>query len=116
MNAEGFVIGILSNARQERIAKFVGGFPPELRDRILYVYKAAKPLKKGFRKLLADAGLRAEEGAMIGDQLFTDIWGGNRAGLTTVLVTPIDPSIEPPFVRFKRIFEKPFIRNERKQS
>ena len=53
---------------------------------------------------------------MIGDQLFTDIWGGNRAGLTTVLVTPIDPSIEPPFVRFKRIFEKPFIRNERKQS
>ena len=116
LTAEGFVIGILSNARQERIAKFVGGFPPELRDRILYVYKAAKPLKKGFRKLLADAGLRAEEGAMIGDQLFTDIWGGNRAGLTTVLVTPIDPSIEPPFVRFKRIFEKPFIRNERKQS
>ena len=105
----GFVVGILSNAKQARIAKFVDGFPPELRDRILYVYKAAKPLKKGFRKLLASAGLDAREGAMIGDQLYTDIWGGNRAGLTTILVPPIDPSIEPPFVRFKRIFEKPFL-------
>ena len=109
LTAAGFVIGILSNAKQARIAKFVDGFPPELRDRILYVYKAAKPLKKGFRKLLAYAGLDANEGAMIGDQLYTDIWGGNRAGLTTILVPPIDPSIEPPFVRFKRIFEKPFL-------
>ena len=109
LTAEGFAVGILSNARQARIAKFVDGFPPELRDRILYVYKAAKPLKKGFRKLLAYAGLDANEGAMIGDQLYTDIWGGNRAGLTTILVPPIDPSIEPPFVRFKRIFEKPFL-------
>lgn len=109
LTAAGFVIGILSNAKQARIAKFVDGFPPELRDRILYVYKAAKPLKKGCKKLLAAAGIDANEGAMIGDQLFTDIWGGNRAGLTTILVPPIDPSIEPPFVRFKRIFEKPFL-------
>ena len=109
LTAAGFVIGILSNAKQARIAKFVDGFPPELRDRILYVYNAAKPLKKGCKKLLAAAGIDASEGAMIGDQLFTDIWGGNRAGLTTILVPPIDPSIEPPFVRFKRIFEKPFL-------
>ena len=105
----GFTVGILSNAKRARIAKFVEGFPEELRAHVLYVYSAAKPCKKGFRKLLAAAGLRAEEGAMIGDQLYTDIWGGNRAGLTTVLVPPIDPSIEPPFVRFKRIFEKPFL-------
>jgi hypothetical protein len=25
----------------------------------------------------------------IGDQLFTDIWGGNRLGLMTILVKPI---------------------------
>jgi predicted HAD superfamily phosphohydrolase YqeG len=46
---------------------------------------------------------------MIGDQLLTDVWGGNRSGLTTVLVTPIDLSIEPGFVRFKRLLERPFL-------
>ena len=35
-------------------------------------------------------GLQKEETAVIGDQLFTDILGGNRAGLFTILVVPLD--------------------------
>ena len=107
--ASGFKAGILSNAKRARIEKFVSGFPKEFRDEVLFVCDAGKPLKKGFRKLCAAAGLEPGQAAMVGDQLFTDILGGNRSGLTTVLVTPIDPSIEPPFVRFKRIFERPFL-------
>ena len=107
---KGFAIGILSNARQERIEKFISGFPEELRKRIFYVFGAGKPLKKGFLKLCGIAGLAPDQAAMTGDQLFTDILGGNRSGLLTILVQPIDPSIEPPFVRFKRIFERPFLK------
>ncbi|HOS42632.1 MAG TPA: YqeG family HAD IIIA-type phosphatase, partial [Armatimonadota bacterium] len=29
--------------------------------------------------------------AIIGDQLFTDIWGGKRLGLYTILVSPLSP-------------------------
>ena len=104
-----FAVGILSNAKQKRIESFVAGFPAELKEKIYYVFGAGKPLKKGFIKLCADAGLEPGQAAMVGDQLFTDIFGGNRSGLTTILVKPIDPSIEPPFVRFKRFFERPFL-------
>ena len=107
--ASGFKVGILSNAKRARIEKFVSGFPEEFRDDVLFLCDAGKPLKKGFKKLCAAAGAKPGQAAMVGDQLFTDILGGNRSGLTTVLVTPIDPSIEPPFVRFKRFFERPFL-------
>ena len=33
--------------------------------------------------------LAAKEVAVIGDQIFTDVLGGNRMGLYTILVTPI---------------------------
>jgi predicted HAD superfamily phosphohydrolase YqeG len=31
----------------------------------------------------------ASQTAVVGDQIFTDIWGGNRAGLYTILVQPL---------------------------
>ncbi|RNC29305.1 MAG: hypothetical protein AWM53_00658 [Candidatus Dichloromethanomonas elyunquensis] len=57
---------------------------------ILYVYKAAKPRKKAFYLGLETLGLKNSEVAVIGDQLFTDVFGGNRLGLMTILVSPID--------------------------
>ena len=67
-------------------------------------------MKKGYNYICEKLGLKPCEIACIGDQLFTDIWGGNRAGCYTVFVKPIDTGYEPPFVRFKRLFEKPFFR------
>ena len=104
--ADGFRLGILSNASRGRIERFVGGFPEPLRSDLFCVYGAAKPSKKGYRALSEMCGLGPEALAMVGDQLFTDIWGGNRAGWLTVLVEPIEPAAEPPFVRFKRKLEK----------
>jgi HAD superfamily phosphatase (TIGR01668 family) len=57
---------------------------------ILYVYNAAKPSKKAFRLGIETLGIRDAEAAVIGDQLFTDVFGGNRSGLKTILVSPID--------------------------
>ena len=41
----------------------------------------------------------------IGDQLFTDVYGANRAGIRTILVSPIHPKEEIQIV-LKRYLEK----------
>jgi uncharacterized protein len=51
----------------------------------------AKPGRRGLQRCLSRVGTPPERTAMIGDQLFTDIWGGNRCGLYTVLVRPMSP-------------------------
>jgi uncharacterized protein len=49
----------------------------------------AKPQQAGLRRCLARVGAAPGETAMVGDQIFTDVWGGNRCGLYTILVQPI---------------------------
>jgi len=51
-----------------------------------------KPFAGGFRRALALIGSAPERTVMIGDQLLSDMLGGNRAGLHTILVTPIHPT------------------------
>lgn len=53
------------------------------------VRHAGKPGIKGFREALEKTGRRPEEALMVGDQIFTDILGANRAGIATVLVKPL---------------------------
>ena len=38
---------------------------------------------------MEQAGVTKEQTAIVGDQIFTDILGGNRAGVSTILVRPI---------------------------
>ena len=73
---------------------------------------AGKPLKKGYKQLADKMGLAPKEIAAVGDQLFTDILGGNRFGCFTVYVKPLVDA-EPAFVSFKRKLEKPFMRRFR---
>lgn len=105
----GFRIGILSNASHKRAERFLNGFPKVDFPEILMVSKAGKPLKFGFLKLIREMEIEPHEAVMVGDQLYTDIWGGNRSGCATIFVKPINQSIEPVFVRLKRLIEKPFI-------
>ncbi|NMB13465.1 MAG: HAD hydrolase-like protein, partial [Firmicutes bacterium] len=51
---------------------------------------AIKPRKKPFRQALALLGTAPGETIVIGDQLFTDILGGNRMDLYTILIDPVD--------------------------
>lgn len=105
----GFKIGIVSNAKPERAADFVAGFPIDNYPTVFFVGKAGKPLKRGFTEISNKMGINLNELAMVGDQLFTDILGGNHSGCFSILVNPINVKIEPGFVRFKRFFEKPFL-------
>lgn len=47
-----------------------------------------KPFKSYFKKVIKQAGVKPEHIAMVGDRILNDIVGGNRAGLTTILVEP----------------------------
>ncbi len=79
----GLKICILSNNSSARVEDFAA------RIDVPAVSKAVKPRRIGFRRALEQMGLKASETAVLGDQLFTDILGGNRTGLFTILVTPL---------------------------
>lgn len=56
---------------------------------IPYVRRAWKPRKKGFLNAMKDLGAEPSKTIMIGDQMFTDVLGGNRLGIYTIMVRPM---------------------------
>jgi len=72
--------------------------------------RAAKPRRRGFRVALEVMGLEPHEVAIVGDQVFTDILGGNRLGAYTILATPIAPEYKP-WRKLMRVVEGIFIRD-----
>ena len=79
----GFRPCLLSNNRGPRVKIIAAQLEVE------YIPRAKKPTLKGFKHAFARFNCKAEHCALIGDQLFTDIFGGNRAKVFTVLVTPL---------------------------
>lgn len=86
VRARGLKVCLLSNNWH----RYVHGFAHDLGVPI--VAKALKPLPFGFLAAARTLGLRAGECAVVGDQLFTDVLGGNLVGATTILVTPVSSS------------------------
>lgn len=97
----------VSNGSKARVEKFNQDL------RIPSIYKALKPSKKAFNNATILLGVLPEETAVIGDQIFTDVYGGNKNNMYTILVKPIAKK-DLFFVKFKRIFEKPILRSYRK--
>lgn len=60
----------------------------------VYIENAHKPSVKGYRRGMELLGCDRNSTIFVGDQLFTDIYGANRAGLFTILVKPIHPKEE----------------------
>ena len=58
---------------------------------VKYVLGVRKPRRKGFRLALEKMGTPRERTAICGDQIFTDMLGGKRMGLYTILVPPLSP-------------------------
>ena len=79
----GLKICIVSNTNSKRVAEFAKIF------NIPYHSKYFKPFSIAFNNGLKILDTKKSETAVIGDQIFTDIWGGNRLKLLTILVTPI---------------------------
>ena len=74
---KGFRISIVSNAKNARVERFCAGFPKESFPlEVIFVAEAGKPLEKGFKEACLRMGLEPSQTAMVGDQLFTDVWAG----------------------------------------
>ena len=56
---------------------------------IPYLKHAGKPKRPGFQKAMELCGASASECAIVGDQIFTDILGGNRSEVYSILVHPL---------------------------
>ncbi|NMB42043.1 MAG: YqeG family HAD IIIA-type phosphatase [Firmicutes bacterium] len=79
----GFRACIVSNNNSQR-----GRDLSELFDFPAF-WKAVKPRRRAFRKALDLMGVKPSQAAVVGDQVFTDVLGGNRLGLYTILVQPL---------------------------
>lgn len=98
LKASGFKLALLSNNNEKRVQRF------NEKLSVLGTSKARKPLRKKITRTMEALGADTENTCIIGDQVFTDIWCGNRKGICSVLVRPIDAKREFPVV-LKRIFE-----------
>jgi HAD superfamily phosphatase (TIGR01668 family) len=83
LRARGFRLGIVSNNSRQRV-----GAVADLLE-LPAVHRAIKPLVGPFRRAMGMLGTKPAETALIGDQIFTDIFGGNLCGLYTILVVPL---------------------------
>lgn len=82
-------IFIASNSRRnlDDIAKVVSA------QRVRATRLIRKPGRRYYNRLLQSAKCEPSEIAMIGDRLLTDVLGGNRAGLVTIMVSPHGPDM-----------------------
>lgn len=79
----GFKIILFSNSPKKRLKAFKEELGVDC------CASARKPFKKSFLKILNNYHYSVNDVAIIGDQLLTDIYGGNKVGITTVLINPI---------------------------
>jgi len=82
--ASGVTLFILSNNRHEdRPRRFAQALE------VPYIGHAGKPKPASFHAAMERMNVTPAQTAIIGDQIFTDVLGGNLAGVETVLVEPI---------------------------
>lgn len=84
LKKEGFEVCLVSNNTEDRVVTF----NEELK--LLAIHRATKPRTLPFKRAMKLMGTKVNSTAVIGDQIFTDVLGGNRMGLYTVLVIPIE--------------------------
>ena len=78
-----FKVIIISNSNRKRLIPFKEGLNVDV------AASAHKPFKKKYLKIMATYKFKEHEIAAIGDQLLTDIYGANKIGITSILISPI---------------------------
>ena len=101
MKGQGIKLYILSNTNDKQKVEKVAE-----KLKIEYKYFAMKPLKKGFKKIQKETNINPENIAVVGDQIFTDVLGGNRSKMFTILVDPIDNKKDYWYTAWKRPIEE----------
>lgn len=99
LHAAGFATCLISNNKELRVAPFAEAM------HTAYVYKAGKPSRRGYQEGMKRMGTDLSNTLFVGDQIFTDVYGANRAGLYSILVKPMNPKEEIQIV-LKRYLER----------
>ena len=98
----GIKITLVSNNTENRVVKF------NEKLKVFAIHKSRKPFTKSFKKALQLMNCKKEEAIIVGDQIFTDVYGGNKAGIKTILVVPVSDKDEW-ITRIKRGLERKVI-------
>ena len=102
LKAIGFQCCLVSNNKRPRVEMFNKDVNVHI------VWLAHKPLSCGYRKGMQKMGTSISNTLLVGDQIFTDLWGGSFIGMYTILVKTINPKEEIQIV-LKRILERPIL-------
>ena len=99
LHALGYQTMMLSNNKEPRVKMFCDAVDAE------YIYKAGKPNPANYKEAMKRMHTDEKNTLFVGDQIFTDVWGANKAGIYSILVKPIHPKEEIQIV-LKRYLEK----------
>lgn len=95
----GIQVTVVSNNSQERVDRFCSPLG------IGFICAARKPTNRAFLQAVRQMNVTIAETVVIGDQLFTDVLGGNRLGFHTILVVPVAQT-DGFWTRFNRQLER----------
>lgn len=98
---------VVSNSRNDRVKRFCE------KHGLACITHAKKPFSKGIRECLDRYGLKPEECALAGDQIYTDTLGANCCGVRSILVKAIDN--HNIWLKLRHVAELPFIHAARKR-
>ncbi len=102
LKAMGFKIIIFSNSGKIRLKPFKEELEVDC------AFSCKKPMSKKFNLILKEYKYNISEVIIVGDNIITDILGGNKVGITTILVNPISNK-ERVAAKISRIYEKKII-------
>ncbi|GAB4288588.1 MAG: YqeG family HAD IIIA-type phosphatase [Coriobacteriia bacterium] len=92
-----FAVCFVSNNWHERVHEVAAELGVPL------VARAVKPLPFAFLRALRVLGLQRRQVAVVGDQLFTDVLGGNLIGAMTILVEPLSRTDLPHTLLLRKV-------------
>ncbi len=109
MKELGVKMRVVSNNTSKRVAPLAAKLGLE------FTANGAKPLTFGLNRALKALGTERKRTAVVGDQIFTDVMGGNFARMITILVDPFQLEKSLPF-RIKRSIENLVFRRDLKKK
>lgn len=109
MEAAGVRTAFLSNNHKARVTLFNESL------RRPAVFDAGKPFTRKGKKLMKSLGGTKQNTALMGDQIFTDVWTARRLGVRAILVPPIRDK-KNALTRAKRLLERGVLRRYHKRN
>lgn len=103
LSQSGVSIALISNNSAQRVEQYNSVLKvPAYAD-------AKKPCRAPYFAAMQALGVPKARCAVLGDQLFTDVWSAQLVGIRSIVVPPIRDK-KTFFFRFKRALETPFLK------